>query len=578
MQIGLVISRGGDDLLIEPFSGRRLTVGRHFSNDVTLPDPTVSRRHFEIRRSAGDDGDSYELLSLSEAVSPSEVSSTRPLTVGERVRCGSFDLRLEPFDRDAASVSTAGSGRGGTAVLDREGENESLAVRCRVGGKLIRRALEGDSFTVGARDGNDLVIEGDDFVSGFHLRLLRRADGWWASDLGSTNGTLLNGTPVVEARLSVGSVVTVGKTEIEVVSDAAGAGERVAGIVWADESMGRLLEKVRAVAATDEPVLIQGESGTGKELLARAVHELSARSAREMFVLNCSAVSQELFESELFGHEKGAFTGSAGAKRGLFEDAHRSSIFLDEIGDMSIQLQPKLLRAIEYGEVRRVGANRPVRVDVRVISATNQDLRARVREGAFRRDLYYRLRGFVLEVPLLRERRADILPLAEHFLRAMSMAVGRPRRLSDAARARLERHDWPGNVRELRQVVRNAAILARGETVGEGDIEFADEDLTAAATSGAASTGRIAGGVGERTGRVVPGGPGTSEIPDSLGSPEGSKRSGPGDRSEVLPSRKGDIIRALSEHGWNKTKAAEALGIARSTLRRRMARYGLDEE
>jgi len=242
---------------------------------------------------------------------------------------------------------------------------------------------------------------------------------------------------------------------------------RTSGIVTEDASMKKLLATLDRAAASDLPVLVEGESGTGKELVARAAHERSPRFAQAFVPLNCAALPESLLESELFGHEKGAFTGAVQAKPGLFEIAHRGTLFLDEIGEIAAALQAKLLRAVELGEIQRVGATRPVRFDVRIVSATNLDLQKAVREGRFREDLYFRLNGVTLKLPPLRERPKDIALLAAHFLAAAS--AGR-KSLSRAALRKLESYPWPGNVRELQMVIKRAAVLARSDVLEPDDL------------------------------------------------------------------------------------------------------------
>jgi DNA-binding NtrC family response regulator len=236
-------------------------------------------------------------------------------------------------------------------------------------------------------------------------------------------------------------------------------------------AMQAALDRIRAVADSDASVLLLGESGTGKELAARAIHESSPRRARPFVPVNCTAIPEPLLESELFGHERGAFTGADRRRRGLFAEANGGTLFLDEVGDLPLALQGKLLRVLQDKAIRPVGASQEIQLDVRVISATNRDLQALVGEGRFREDLYYRLAVLPIRLPSLRERPKDILPLATHFLERAAAAVGkRFEGFDESARAWLTQHRWPGNVRELENVVERAATLARGPLITLADL------------------------------------------------------------------------------------------------------------
>ncbi len=256
--------------------------------------------------------------------------------------------------------------------------------------------------------------------------------------------------------------------ENEELREVAGLGRSIIG---RSTALKALLETIARVGPTTATALIQGESGTGKELVARALHEFSPRRDEAFVAVNCAAIPEELVESELFGHEKGAFTGAVQARRGRFEEAHRGTLFLDEVGDMSPRTQARLLRALQEGEISRVGANATVKVDVRVIAATNRSLERAIREGAFREDLYYRLNVVPLAVPALRERPEDVGLLAEHFAKLVARQLGRRPKLFDRdALATLARHEWPGNVRELRNLVERLAILVPGERIAAADV------------------------------------------------------------------------------------------------------------
>jgi DNA-binding NtrC family response regulator len=246
------------------------------------------------------------------------------------------------------------------------------------------------------------------------------------------------------------------------------AGQSIPGVVGKAAAFTRIMEDIERVAASGLPVLIQGESGTGKEVVAKAIHRQGPRARAPFVAVNCAAIPENLLESELFGHEKGAFTGALVRRPGLFEAADRGVLFLDEIGEVPLTVQPKLLRAIETREFNRVGSTRPVQVDIRVVAATNRDLRVEAVEGRFRQDLYYRLNGITLTLPPLREREGDVTLLANHFLDRAAPG----KRLGASAVDRLLAHPWPGNVRELSMVVQRAAALARGPVIEAADLQL----------------------------------------------------------------------------------------------------------
>jgi two-component system, NtrC family, nitrogen regulation response regulator NtrX len=245
-------------------------------------------------------------------------------------------------------------------------------------------------------------------------------------------------------------------------------------ILWQGAAMQRVMSQLERVAASETRVCILGETGTGKELVARTIHERSARTAGTFVTVNCAAVPTELIESELFGHEKGSFTGAAGRHIGKFEQADRGTLFLDEIGDMPLAMQAKLLRVLEEGEVERIGGDKPVTVDVRIVVATHRDLEARVRENKFRQDLFHRIYVFPLILPPLRERREDIPALVGHFAAQVSIQNGwKPIPFSADAMTALQAHSWPGNVRELRNMVERLMLLASNEQVDLTTVEAA---------------------------------------------------------------------------------------------------------
>jgi DNA-binding NtrC family response regulator len=313
----------------------------------------------------------------------------------------------------------------------------------------------------------------DKTVSSRHCEIVEEARGVRVRDLGSRNGTYIGGARVPEGWVVEDSTIIVGKTVL--VCQAVGneddeeTGRPLPGVAGASRVMCRLAMRVRRLANVAAPVLVAGESGVGKELIARALHALGPRAGGPFVALNASAIPRDLVETELFGHEKGAFTGAVNRRLGAFVEAEGGTLFLDEIGDLSIDAQPKLLRALDGYEVRRVGASGSGRrTDVRVIVATHVPLFERVEAGCFRRDLFHRLEVFVVQVPPLRERPGDVLPIAKALLEGMGADFG-PRELTTAAIAQLTSYHWPGNVRELKGVLMRAADVAAARKMGEID-------------------------------------------------------------------------------------------------------------
>jgi two-component system response regulator AtoC len=329
-----------------------------------------------------------------------------------------------------------------------------------------------------------------------------------------------------------------------------------AGILGKSAAISAVMDQVRQIAALDEipPVLITGETGTGKGLIARTLHSSGPRAGKPFIEVNCTALPPSLMEAELFGYERGAFTDAKESKIGLFEAAEGGFLFLDEVGDLELSLQGKLLRAIEERTVRRVGGIRDRRIDVRILAATNRDLEREVQRNHFRGDLYFRLAVILLHLPPLREREEDILLLAEHFLQRFSTKYGKDiRRLDAAARNVLLSYPWPGNVRELSHVIERAVLWSRDTTLNV-------DHLSLAAPTGTESDGNRVRQPVEHTPQPA-NGPVASELP-----PQGVDL-GQWERSM--------IERAMREAGGNQTRAAQRLGISRDTLRYRLKKFGL---
>jgi DNA-binding NtrC family response regulator len=329
---------------------------------------------------------------------------------------------------------------------------------------------EGEQGSIGTAHDNALVLS-DETVSRYHVRVAAAADGARVSDLGSTNGTFLGGVRLEACIVPSGTQLRLGQTTLAISHGVPATVElhdedTLGALRGQTQGMRRLMKQIRRAAQSNVAVLLIGESGTGKELLARAVHDGSPRSEGPFVTVDCGAITPTLVASELFGHEKGAFTGATQAKRGAFEDADGGTIFLDEIGELPAELQTMLLGALERRRFCRVGGRKEVSVDVRVVAATNRDLRKDVNSGAFRLDLYYRLAVLSFEVPPLRERASDIPLLIEHFAREEGCTQALTELIPEETLARLLRHPWPGNVRELRNYVQ--AAIAMGEPIELG--------------------------------------------------------------------------------------------------------------
>jgi transcriptional regulator with GAF, ATPase, and Fis domain len=343
----------------------------------------------------------------------------------------------------------------------------------------------GDRLRIGKAPDNDLVLS-DDTVSRHHCELTRAADGVHVRDLGSTNGTKLQGARVTEAVVQPGVVLKVGEIEIAVRLAVRSVEVMPSEKSWFGGAIGQSLAMrsifgiLERIAPTDATVLLEGETGTGKDVLARAIWTESPRAQGPFVVVDCGAVSYSLLESELFGHERGAFTGAVAARQGAFEMADGGTVFLDEIGELPLDVQPKLLRVLETKEFRRVGGNRTLKTNVRVLAATKRNLQREVQAGKFREDLYFRLAVVPVTVPPLRGRREDIPALVEHILKAGATGAT-PVSVSDETMQGLLAHDWPGNVRELRNVLDRALYMA--QATGQTELS-----LVSLPTSGGAGT------------------------------------------------------------------------------------------
>ncbi len=488
---------------------RPLEIGSGGCCDIVVHDPAVAARALLVQPSGGTVV-AYDLAKPGRGAGPAPFPFDAPLAVGAHHRL----VRLARAPRVAAASADGSTERLGAP--EHLGEPVYLVVGR--GADARRRRLGAKPITIGTAHENDLVLA-DRAVSAVHCRFEPSPAGVVVRDLGSRNGTWASGVLVKTAVLAPGAVIKVGRTELRLVRDLRGGGASP-GLVFRSAAMHEIVAEAERLAAFDFPVLVTGESGSGKEGVARLLHDRSARAAGPFVAVNAGSLSPQLVETELFGHEKGAFTGALTSHRGAFEQASGGTLFLDEIGELPLALQARLLRVLDCWEVRRVGGEAAIRTDVRLVCATHRDLVAMVRAEAFRADLYYRVRQETLHVPPLRERPEDVAVLASHFLAGIEGQVGE-RTLGEGAIARLLSHSFPGNVRELRNVVRGAAVRSSARVLESEDIEAAIVRL------------------------------GTARAP--------------------VDAERG-LLELVSRYGGNATAAASALGVPRSTLRDRLKR------
>ena len=416
----------------------------------------------------------------------------------------------------------------------------------------LRREFDREVVRIGALAENDLVLT-DATVSRVHAEVRRTPEGLLLRDLGSTNGSFVGDVRVREVFLAAGRQFRVGKTEVqlqvldEVVDIVPAESTQFEGLVGQSIAMREVFSVLDRVAPTGLTVLVTGETGTGKELVSRAIHNRSRRAAGPLVVFDCGSVPRNLVESELFGHARGAFTGAVQDRAGVFEQADGGTLFIDELGELPVDLQPVLLRVLEQREVRRVGERQVRSVDVRVVAATNRDLRLMVEDGTFREDLYYRLAVVEVPLPALRERTEDLELLTSHLLGRAKFAHG-VRGLSDEVHDVLGSYHWPGNVRELRNVLLRTLPFCDGSQIGLGDLP---DSLVRGST------------------REPPTGREGLVLPDS----ELSLKEA---RDRIIQSFERHYLEDLLERcGGNVSRAARQAGVDRKTVSRMLKRHGI---
>jgi two-component system response regulator AtoC len=522
-----------------------VVIGRGSDADVRVDEPRASRRHARLR--LGDDVQVEDLGSANGTrVRGRTLEARKPVTItaGEAITIGSVVLMVQ------VNRPTRVASRVVLAHAELEGRVDWECARSEATGIgfSVARILTDARAPARALDGGG-ILRAVDVIGrcgpGEHELLLPALVGPAALKVARAVASKLTANRG-EARVGLATYPQDGRNAAALLAragararaeDDGDAAAAPATVTCVDEGMRRVYALAARAAAGTIGVFILGETGVGKDVLARAIHDASPRAARPFVSINCAALSEALLESELFGHERAAFTGAAQAKPGLLETAPGGTVFLDEVGELPLPMQAKLLRVVETREVLRVGGVRPRAIDVRFLAATNRDIEADVARGAFRRDLYFRLNGMTLVVPPLRDRPRDLPLLARGFVTALAAAAGRRRApaISDGALARLGAHAWPGNVRELRNVIERALLLCDGSTITEAHLP-----LESLVTHGAAF--------------------------EPVEAPAPSRSEG---------SERARILAALAACAGNQSRAAKKLGISRKVLLARLDVYGV---
>ncbi|NOY83522.1 MAG: FHA domain-containing protein [Nitrospirae bacterium] len=513
-------------------------IGRSRENHVVLPHPEVSRHHALIRKEGRhyivedqsgrglsvNDGNVAKVILKDKDIL--HVGVYRLIFASDIVVDNPSDtMTWEPtLDLPGASVTQLGNAKFELVVTAGPDEGKRVAI----GNRILK---------VGRSSRSDFPVA-DKTVSNLHLELEAGLSGVHVRDMGSTNGTRVDGQKIQSLTVALGSEIQIGNTTLKLFMEEETTPvvpPSLGGLVGKSLNMQEVYKWIRKAAKGDVSILIQGETGCGKEVVAQEIHRLSDRSEGPLITIDCSAIPKDLIESELFGHEKGSFTGAIGKRKGAFELADGGTVFLDEIGELPLEMQPKLLRVLEEKQLKRIGGGERIKSDFRVVAATNRWLDQEVLTGNFRSDLYFRLNVVPISLPPLRERREDIPLLVNHFLKGKSVHV--PQAVLDT----LIEHPWPGNVRELRNVLERGVVLMEENTLSMDDLLFF--------------------GAGKKGGAPMPWAEseGASAAPVSLEEVE----------QQV-------IRRALKTHEGDKKAVAKELGIALSTLYEKIRRFKLD--
>jgi DNA-binding NtrC family response regulator len=535
LMIELVFSRDGRPCLRQQVGKSPLTIGRDLNNHIQLTDEDISRCHCKIEWVSG----KYVLTDLSRngTLLNNQPIKSSTITIGDTVTIGRWSVSVVDTPEKPSEITVMASRRP-TSILSFDKDKKTISTQ-RISliiippdEKLVPVSITQTEATIGSLDSCDVSIH-DPFVSRRHCRLIHRDGRIVLMDLGSTNGTYVDNVRIEQVSLPSQGQFRIGKTLIRYRLEREASaikpieGASLGPMIGKSEVMREIFALIERVAPSDATVLVTGETGTGKELVARLLHQMSHRAEKPFVSVNCGAIPASIIESQLFGHERGAFTGAIERMAGLFEQAHGGTLFLDEIGEMPLELQTRLLQVLENHRIRRLGGKEDIDVDFRLIAATNKELQRLVSDQRFRQDLFYRLFVVPINLMSLRERGEDTRLLAEHFAGEFS-PPNAPMRITDEAITKICSHNWPGNVRELRNVIQRSILLSSENVIDAKDITFAPIAME-------------------------------SLLEHNL---------------EI--KERETIVAALSQNKGNQTKTARQLGIARTTLCVKIQKYQID--
>ncbi|MBU0504460.1 MAG: sigma 54-interacting transcriptional regulator [bacterium] len=555
----LIVYQGDKKYFCIPIENNRLSIGRSSKNDLILTGNHVSRQHAAIEKRGlaywiKDHSTAGTSLNGTKIEKPEPLGSEAEITIANWrlvYHANSQVLNTEKERRKTQITElTRALHEEPTLVLKLDSEarifhhlKPCLIIDDVQAGKRSYHVKK-NRLVIGSAANCDIVLQ-DTFVSKYHAEFRLSDFGFHVLDLDSTNGTFVKGSKIKECYVKENSSVTLGGSSIMICFDEESQSlvspfpeNNFCGIYGQSMAMRLLFDRIHKIAATDMTVLIQGETGTGKEMVARSIHDLSKRKNKPYVVINCGAISASLIESELFGHEKGAFTGADQKHIGAFEQANFGTLFLDEVGELPLDLQSKLLRVLEYQTFKRVGGNQDIKTNIRIITATHRDLLNMIERKEYREDLFYRLFVLPLKVPPLRERQEDIALLAKTFIDMC--ADGKMFYLEQATIDTLKHHAWPGNVRELKNTMLRTIAFAKKNHLSPDDIEFIHSQKN----------------IEEEA---------INKMSKTQLDPEAKRR-----------AEKEEIKKALNACNGDKTKAAQILGLGRSTLFRKVKEHDLE--